>query len=56
MKHLKVDLVKDTHGKVSSTQAKFLATTSRQNKFADLKVRDMEFQTGENVLLRVYHP
>ena len=48
-----VDLVKYTQDKVMRIQAKILAAQSRQKKYADHKVRDIEFQTGENVLLKV---
>ncbi len=53
VKPLGVDLVKDAQDKVRSIQAKLLAAQSRQKKYADHKVRDMTFQTGENVLLKV---
>ncbi|KAH0765327.1 hypothetical protein KY285_001198 [Solanum tuberosum] len=45
--------VKDAQDKVRSIQAKLLAAQSRQKKYVDHKVRDMVFQTGENVLLKV---
>ncbi|WMV09842.1 hypothetical protein MTR67_003227 [Solanum verrucosum] len=53
VKTLEVDLVKDAQYKVNSIQHKLLATQSRQKKYADHKVRDMAFQTCENVLLKV---
>ena len=53
VKPLGVDLVKDSQDKVRSIQAKFLAAQSRQKKYVDHKVRDMTFQTDENVLLKV---
>ncbi|KAH0644860.1 hypothetical protein KY284_032744 [Solanum tuberosum] len=53
VKPLGVDLVKDAQDKVRSIQAKLLAAQSRQKKYADHKVRDMAFQMGENVLLKV---
>ncbi|WMV23718.1 hypothetical protein MTR67_017103, partial [Solanum verrucosum] len=53
VKPLGVDLVKDAQDKVMSIQAKLLAAYSRQKKYADHKVRDMTFQTSENVLLKV---
>ncbi|KAH0776449.1 hypothetical protein KY290_007860 [Solanum tuberosum] len=53
VKPLGVDLVKDAQDKVRSIQAKLLAAQIRQKKYADHKVRDMTFQTGENVLLKV---
>ncbi|WMV31473.1 hypothetical protein MTR67_024858 [Solanum verrucosum] len=53
VKPLRVDLVKDAQDKVRSIQAKLLAAQSRQKKYADHNVRDMTFQTGEKVLLKV---
>lgn len=53
VKPLGVDLVKNGQDKMRSIQAKLLATQSRQKKYAYHKVRDMAFQTGENVLLKV---
>ena len=45
--------MKDAQDKVRSFQAKPLAAQSRQNKYADHKIRDMEFPIEENVLLKV---
>ena len=53
VKPLGVDLVKDAQDKVRSIQTKLLVAQSRQKKYADHKVRDMAFQTGKNVLLKV---
>ncbi|WMV37927.1 hypothetical protein MTR67_031312 [Solanum verrucosum] len=53
VKPLGVDLVKNAQDKVMSIQAKLLAAQSRQKKYADHKIRDIAFQTGENVLLKV---
>ena len=53
MEPLGVDLMKDGQGKLSSIKVDLLGSRSRQNKYADHKVRDMEFQAGENVLLPV---
>ncbi|WMV19897.1 hypothetical protein MTR67_013282 [Solanum verrucosum] len=53
VKPLGVDLVKDIEDKVRSIQAKLLAAQSRHKKYADHKVRDMTFQTSENVLLKL---
>ncbi|WMV20173.1 hypothetical protein MTR67_013558 [Solanum verrucosum] len=47
VKPLEVELVKDAQDKVRCIQAKLLAAQSRQKKYADHKVRDMEFQTEE---------
>ncbi|WMV07911.1 hypothetical protein MTR67_001296, partial [Solanum verrucosum] len=48
-----INLVNDDQDKVRSIQAKLLAAQSRQKKYADHKVRDMTFQTGENDILKV---
>ncbi|KAH0678812.1 hypothetical protein KY284_019897 [Solanum tuberosum] len=53
VKPLGVELVKDAQDKVRSIQAKLLATQSRRKKYVDHKVRDMAFQSGKNVLLKV---
>ncbi|KAH0729479.1 hypothetical protein KY290_000601 [Solanum tuberosum] len=53
VKPLGVDLVKKAQDKVRSIQAKLLAAQSRQKKYADCKVRDVIFQAGEQVLLKV---
>ncbi|WMV50510.1 hypothetical protein MTR67_043895 [Solanum verrucosum] len=50
---LGVDLMKDVQDKVRSIQTKLLVAQSRQKKYANRKVRDMTFQTGEQVLLKV---
>ncbi|KAH0745920.1 hypothetical protein KY285_007577 [Solanum tuberosum] len=53
VKPLGVDLVKDARDKVRSIQAKLLAAQSIQKKYVDHKVRDIEFQTSGNALLKV---
>ncbi|KAH0781418.1 hypothetical protein KY290_001016 [Solanum tuberosum] len=53
VKPLGVDLVKDAQDKVQSIQAKLIESQSRQEKYADRKVRDMAFQAGEQGLLLV---
>lgn len=53
MKHLGVDLVKDSQDKVRSIQAKLLPPQIRQKKYVDRKVRDMNFQFSEQVLRKV---
>ncbi|WMV32390.1 hypothetical protein MTR67_025775 [Solanum verrucosum] len=53
VKLLGVDLVRDAQDKVRSIQAKLLATQIRQKKYADHKVRNMTFRTGENILLKI---
>ena len=53
VKPLGVGLVKDAQDKIRFIQAKLLAAQSRQKKYTKNKGRDMEFQTGKNVLLKV---
>lgn len=53
MKPLGVDLVKDAQEKVRSIPTKLLAFQSRQKNYEDHNIRDMKFQTSENVLLKV---
>ena len=47
------DLLRDSLEKVKSIKEKLLAEQSRQKKYADRKVRDLEFMEGEQVLLKV---
>ncbi|WMV46491.1 hypothetical protein MTR67_039876 [Solanum verrucosum] len=53
VKPLGVDMVKDVHNKVRSIEVKLLAAQSRHKKYVDCMVRDMTFQAGEQVLLKV---
>lgn len=53
VKPLVVNLAKDVKNKVKSIQAKLLAAQSRQKKYVDHKVRDIAFQTSEQVLWKV---
>lgn len=52
-KPLGIDLVNETQDKVKRIQTKLLTAQSRQKKYADDKVRDMEFLKGKNVFLKV---
>ena len=45
--------MKDDQDKVRSIQAKIIVSKTTQKKYVDNKVRDIKFQTGENVLLMV---
>ena len=45
--------MKDDQDKIGSIQDTLLSTQSQQKKYADHTVRDMEFHTGGNVLLKV---
>lgn len=48
-----VDLVNDAQDKVRSIQAILLAVHNRQMKYVDYKVKDTEFQTDKNDLLKI---
>lgn len=43
----------DVQDKIRSMKYKLLAAQSSQKKYTCHKVRDMEFETGENVFLKV---
>ncbi|XP_060184602.1 uncharacterized protein LOC132614212 [Lycium barbarum] len=53
-----IDLLRESFDKVKVVQEKLLAAQSRQKKYADLKVRDLEFTFGEqdSVLLDENQP
>ncbi|XP_049348200.1 uncharacterized protein LOC125812770 [Solanum verrucosum] len=53
MKPLGVDLVKDAKDNGRSIQPKRLAAQSRQKKYVNCKVKDITFQDGEQVILKV---
>ncbi|XP_055826463.1 uncharacterized protein LOC129894878 [Solanum dulcamara] len=50
---LGVDLVRDTHDMVKSIQTMLLVAQNHQNEYVDRNVRDMTFEVGEKVLLKV---
>ena len=47
------DLVKDTEEKVKSIQQRLKAVSDRQNSYANLKRKDIEFEVGDKVFLKV---
>ena len=47
------DLRRESLEKVKFIQEKLLAAQSRQNEYADRKVRDLDFMEGEKVLPKV---
>ncbi|XP_055830764.1 uncharacterized protein LOC129899769 [Solanum dulcamara] len=53
VKPLGVDLVRKANEKVRGIKTKLLAAQSRQKEYADRKVRNMIFQVGDQVLLKV---
>ncbi|XP_069148281.1 uncharacterized protein [Solanum lycopersicum] len=46
------DLLRESLDKVKFIQEKLLAAKNRQKKYADRKVRDLDFMEGEQVLLK----
>lgn len=53
VKPLSVDLEREAQKKERGIQTKLLAAQSKQKKYIDRKTRDMVFQVGEQVLLKV---
>ena len=47
------DIVKDTEEKVKIIQQRLKAASDRQKSYADLKRKDIEYQVGEKVFLKV---
>ena len=47
------DIVKDTEEKVQVIRQRLKATSDRQKSYADLKIRDIEFEVGDKVFLKV---
>ncbi|CAM8929358.1 unnamed protein product [Rhodiola kirilowii] len=52
-KLLRPDFIRDTTDKVRLIKDKLLTAQSRQNSYADPKRRELEFQVGDHVFLRV---
>ena len=48
-----LDIVKDTKEKVQVIQKKLKAASDRQKSYADLKMRDIAYEVGEKVFLKV---
>ncbi|KAA3465848.1 DNA/RNA polymerases superfamily protein [Gossypium australe] len=48
-----VDLIKDTKQKVKVIRDSLKATSDRQKSYVDLKRKDIEFETGDKVFLKV---
>ena len=48
-----LDIVKDTKEKVQVIRQRLKATSDRQNSYADLKRRDIEYEVGGKVFLKV---
>ena len=47
------DIVKDKEGKVQVIQQRLKAASDRQKSFADLKMRDIGYEVGDKVFLKV---
>ena len=47
------DIVKDTEEKVQVIQQRLKAARDRQKSYADLKSRDIEYEVGDKVFLKV---
>ena len=47
------DIVKDTEEKVQIIRQRLKAANNRQNSFTDLKGRDIEYEVGDKVFLKV---
>ena len=52
-KMISPDIVKDTEEKVQVIRKRLKATSDRQKSYADLKRRDMEYEVGDKVFLKV---
>ena len=48
-----LDIVKDTEEKVQVIRKRFKAANDRQKSYADLKRRDIEYEVGDKVFLKV---
>ena len=48
------DIVKDTEEKVQAIWQRLKAASDRQKSYADLKRRDIEYEVGDKVFLRVF--
>ena len=47
------DVVKDTEEKVQVIRQRLKAASDRQKSYVDLKMRDIEYEVGDNVFLKV---
>ena len=48
-----LDIVKDTEEKVQVIRKRLKAANDRQKSYADLKRRDIAYEVGDNVFLKV---
>ena len=48
-----IDLIRETEEKVKIIQERLKAAHDRQKSYADLKRKEIEFQVGERVFLKV---
>ena len=47
------DIVKDTESKVQVIRQRLKAASDRQKSYADLKMKDIEYEVGDKVFLKV---
>ena len=47
------DIVKDTEEKVQVIRQRFKAASDRQKSYADLKRKDIEYEVGDKVFIKV---
>ena len=47
------DIVKDTEAKVQVIRQRLKAASNRQKSYADLKWKDIEYEVGDKVFLKV---
>ena len=47
------DIVKDTEAKVQVIQQRFKAVSDQQKSYANLKRKDIEYEVGDKVFLKV---
>ena len=52
---ISLDIVKDIEYKVQVIRQTLKAASDRQKSYADLKRRDIEYEVGDNVFLKVFH-
>ena len=52
-KVISLDIVKDTEEKVQVIRKRLKAANDRQNSYSDLKRRDIEYEVGDKVFLKV---
>ena len=49
------DIIKDTEAKVQVIRQRLKATSDRQKSYADLKMKDIEYEVSDKVFLKYLH-